>query len=135
MNRTDPWSWKSRSRCSIADFSEETSEQLEAEGWSLWGGRGLTTLIGDAAHAIRPDDGYGQSLGLEDAVVMGQILASRQRPIEDLSETLRRFEHTRLSRVKRVYDNQYGRNEEHVTPDQQIGPKTPESIEWLEAGV
>lgn len=136
VNLSDSSSWKPYPRSSIVDFSDNAQAQLEGEGRSLWGGRGSITVVGDAAHAMRPIDGFGGSLGLEDAVVMARTMTSRPLSSkQDISDLLRQFEQERLPRVKRVYDNQYERYEMRMTQGQQPGSNPREFVEWLEAGV
>lgn len=68
--------------------------------------RDRVVLIGDAAHAMSPAGGQGASLALEDAMLLGQLMADRARPFE---ESFARFEHLRRSRaeaiVARGYEN------------------------------
>jgi 2-polyprenyl-6-methoxyphenol hydroxylase-like FAD-dependent oxidoreductase len=68
--------------------------------------RGRVALIGDAAHAMSPAGGQGASMALEDAMLLGRLLADRARPVE---AAFARFEQLRRSRaeatVARGYDN------------------------------
>jgi 2-polyprenyl-6-methoxyphenol hydroxylase-like FAD-dependent oxidoreductase len=63
-------------------------------------------LIGDAAHAMSPAGGQGASLALEDAMLLGRLVADRARP---LAESFALFERLRRGRaeamVARGYDN------------------------------
>jgi 2-polyprenyl-6-methoxyphenol hydroxylase-like FAD-dependent oxidoreductase len=68
--------------------------------------RERVVLIGDAAHAMSPAGGQGASLALEDAMLLGQLVAERARPLE---QSFARFEQLRRSRaeamVKQGYEN------------------------------
>jgi 2-polyprenyl-6-methoxyphenol hydroxylase-like FAD-dependent oxidoreductase len=68
--------------------------------------RDRVVLIGDAAHAMSPAGGQGASLALEDAMLLGQLVAERARPLE---QSFARFEQLRRSRaeamVKQGYEN------------------------------
>jgi len=68
--------------------------------------RERVVLIGDAAHAMSPAGGQGASLALEDAMLLGQLVAQRARPLE---QSFARFEALRRSRaeamVARGYEN------------------------------
>jgi len=76
-----------------------------------WGGRGLITLVGDVAHAMRPTDGDGGSMALEDALVLGRVIGSASTPLTTTSipHLLRNFESERLPRVQKVWQNQFDR--------------------------
>lgn len=83
---------------SVVDFSDNTLATLGGR----WGGRGLVTLTGDAAHPCCPTDGQGRNQAFEDAVVMCRTFKD-DLPV---SESLRKFEETRLPGVKRIHDDQ-----------------------------
>eukprot|EP00536_Pseudo-nitzschia_multiseries_P000736 jgi/Psemu1/62805/estExt_Genemark1.C_90098 len=126
----------------VADFSDDTLSRFDGR----WGGKGRVTLIGDAAHAMRPTDGQGGNMGFEDAIVLCRLLGSedvctstsgssptgaRTEAIEDI---LGKFERMRLPRVKKVHDNQRLRYEARQRGEQ-IGRMAPEFKEWVENGV
>ena len=90
---------------------------------SGWGGTGRITLIGDAAHAVRPSSGLGGSVAFEDAVVLSRLLAninnennndddddnnnSNNDSNHDLvADALRQFETQRFPRVRSISDDQ-----------------------------
>jgi len=69
--------------------------------------RERVVLIGDAAHAMSPAGGQGASLALEDAMLLGQLVAEQaRRPLE---QSFARFEQLRRPRaeamVARGYEN------------------------------
>jgi 2-polyprenyl-6-methoxyphenol hydroxylase-like FAD-dependent oxidoreductase len=64
---------------------------------STWG-RGRVTLVGDAAHAMLPGLGQGACSALEDAVVLGEKVASTGDPVT----ALRRYERDRRRRARRL---------------------------------
>ena len=63
-----------------------------------WWGRGLVTLLGDAAHATTPNLGQGACMALEDAVVLAHCL-STVRPAES---ALREYERRRIPRTRAI---------------------------------
>lgn len=71
---------------------------------SGWGGKGRITLIGDAAHALRPASGLGGSLAFEDVVLLTRHLKSKTT--HQVPEALREFERIRFSRCKTIVDDQ-----------------------------
>lgn len=58
-------------------------------------GRGRTTLLGDAAHAMTPNLGQGACQAIEDAVVLARCLHEHREPIV----ALRRYEARRIART------------------------------------
>lgn len=60
--------------------------------------RGRAALLGDSAHAMTPNMGQGGCQAIEDAVVLGQCLASAQT----VQEGLQRYQHLRLPRANRI---------------------------------
>ena len=124
-------------KTSVIDFSEETLSSYTGGGW---GGKGRVTLVGDAAHGMRPTDGYGGSLALEDAVVLSRVLKDTSIQSNDshhshLPQLLRKFESQRLPRVKKVYDNQNERYEIRMGSGKNPGPQSSEFLNWLYQGV
>jgi FAD-dependent urate hydroxylase len=111
---------------SVVDFSDDTLATLGGR----WGGRGQVTLTGDAAHACRPTDGQGGNQAFEDAVVLCRTLK------DDLPilETLRKFEETRLPRVKRIHDDQRIRYENRMR-GVPVGPQPLAMHQWIAEGV
>jgi 2-polyprenyl-6-methoxyphenol hydroxylase-like FAD-dependent oxidoreductase len=61
-------------------------------------GRGRVTLVGDAAHAMLPGLGQGACSALEDAVALGEKIASIPDPVA----ALRKYEHDRRRRARRL---------------------------------
>ena len=76
------------------------SALYEREPLARWGIGGIT-LLGDACHPMLPFMAQGAGMAIEDAVVLGRALsglASR----EDIDQSLRRYEHTRIERTARI---------------------------------
>lgn len=119
-------------KTSIIDLSGDTLDAYERGGW---GGRGRITLIGDAAHAMRPTDGYGGSMAMEDAVVLTRILQNNADQDVSIQDLLQTYESERLPRVKKVYDNQCERYDTRMQKGQRPGPQSQEFMDWLLAGV
>ena len=77
-----------------------------------WGGRGRVTLIGDAAHAMRPSAGLGSSMAFEDVVVLYRTLLEQEtitqplRTRDDWERLIQTFENERLPRVRRIVEEQ-----------------------------
>jgi 2-polyprenyl-6-methoxyphenol hydroxylase-like FAD-dependent oxidoreductase len=61
-------------------------------------GRGRVTLLGDAAHPMKPNIGQGAAQALEDAVVLGACLAANRDP----EDALRSYERRRAKRTRAV---------------------------------
>lgn len=77
--------------------------------------RGRVLLIGDAVHATTPHMGQGAAQAMEDAVVLGELLASD----EPLPELFDAFMRRRYERCKFVCEAsiQIGEWEQHPTPE------------------
>ncbi|KAL7461393.1 hypothetical protein ACHAXS_001813 [Conticribra weissflogii] len=125
-------------KSTIINFSDDTIASLGGG----WGGKGRITLVGDCAHGMRPTDGYGGSMALEDAVVLGRMLQNwiegehdKSSSHPSLESVLRDFESQRLPRVKRIYDNQFERYDIRMKGGKRLGPQDEEFMAWLLAGV
>jgi len=70
LNLSDPHHLEPYPKTSVIDMSDTTLDLYKGR----WGGRGRITLVGDASHGMRPTDGYGGSMAMEDAVVLTRIL-------------------------------------------------------------
>lgn len=88
----------------IADFLEATDEAdilkhgaRDCAPLRQWG-KGLVTLLGDAAHPCTPNLGQGGCMALEDALVLAKCLGSAV-PIRT---ALRRYESLRAHRTKHI---------------------------------
>jgi 2-polyprenyl-6-methoxyphenol hydroxylase-like FAD-dependent oxidoreductase len=95
---------------------------MPAQGAQGWGGRGRVTLLGDAAHAMRPISGQGSNQAFEDCVALVRELTGESplsplslktggnrvdlTDFSDVDERLRKFEATRLPRVRVIHANQ-----------------------------
>jgi len=110
----------------VLDFSDEYLSGLEGR----WGGRGLVTLLGDAAHAMRPTDGQGGNMAFEDVVVLFREIVKKISTHELLGE----FERKRLPRVSKVHHSQRERYEERMRGGA-AKPLPHDFREWLLAGV
>lgn len=70
-------------------------DELDRPTW----GSGATVLVGDAAHAITPNLGFGAGLAIEDAATLGLLLADGCPPGE-AATALRRARHRRARSVQ-----------------------------------
>jgi 2-polyprenyl-6-methoxyphenol hydroxylase-like FAD-dependent oxidoreductase len=101
-----------------------------------WGGKGRVTLIGDAAHALRPASGLGGSLAFEDVALLSRCLKSKTTT--QIPEALREFETLRFTRCKTIVDDQTRLAEVAYVEDREAAVKklewTPEYREWVFTG-
>jgi 2-polyprenyl-6-methoxyphenol hydroxylase-like FAD-dependent oxidoreductase len=128
-------------RARIMQFDDHALSQCQEGGW---GGRGRVTLVGDAAHGMRPTDGQGGNQAFEDAVVLTRTLRAALAAADSADgygstapsapQVLRAFESERLPRVQRIYESQQDRYERRMRGEQ-VGPLSPEFREWLHSGV
>jgi 2-polyprenyl-6-methoxyphenol hydroxylase-like FAD-dependent oxidoreductase len=72
-------------------------ELFERDPLPSWGA-GRVTLLGDAAHPLLPHTGQGAVQALEDAVGLGLTLSGDV----DVERALRRYEHVRMRRTRRL---------------------------------
>lgn len=72
-------------------------DELDRPVW----GDGATVLVGDAAHAVTPNLGFGAGLAIEDAAALGLLLADGC-PAGGAARALRRSRHRRVRRVQLV---------------------------------
>jgi 2-polyprenyl-6-methoxyphenol hydroxylase-like FAD-dependent oxidoreductase len=112
--------------------ASSSSETTIATGW---GGRGCVTLIGDAAHALRPAVGLGGSLAFEDVAVLTRQLrsvanAGSSVSSKSISEALREFERRRFPRCKAIADDQSRNSEAYYTSNVKDARA---KLEWSEA--
>lgn len=67
--------------------------ELDRPAW----GRGRIALLGDAAHAMTPNQGQGAAMAIEDAVALAAVLRDG---VEGATDRYRRLRHTRVRRVQ-----------------------------------
>jgi len=125
--------------------SFQWSIDFATTGWGT-GKHDRIILIGDAAHAMRPTDGLGASMALEDCVVFCRHLAAAvsTKPVlsslgehfdaEKCKETILKVEHTRLPRVKEIHENQEERAAARLRGEIAV-PWTEEFERWVFSGV
>ncbi|CAB9499096.1 heptyl-3-hydroxy-4(1H)-quinolone synthase [Seminavis robusta] len=115
---------------------------LPEEDGKGWGGKGRITLLGDAAHALRPASGQGGSMAFEDAVVLCRVLQKKfgsskqdQAPTKtEIEQALQEYENTRLPRVRKLWVDQWERAEatyKNIT----VKPWDEEFSNWVFQGV
>lgn len=76
-----------------------------------WGGKGRITLVGDAAHSVRPASGLGGSLAFEDAALLGRYITRSNSSAASIESQLREFEAIRLPRCRSISNDQSMRSE------------------------
>ncbi len=88
----------------IGDFLEATSENeilkhgaRDCAPLKQWG-KGLVTLLGDAAHPCTPNLGQGGCMALEDALVLAKSIKDEM----SLDHALRRYELRRIHRTRHI---------------------------------
>jgi 2-polyprenyl-6-methoxyphenol hydroxylase-like FAD-dependent oxidoreductase len=88
----------------VADFLEATPESeilkngaRDCAPLKQWG-KGLVTLLGDAAHPCTPNLGQGGCMALEDALVLAKSINSET----SLRSALRRYESRRINRTRHI---------------------------------
>lgn len=73
---------------------------------------GRVTLVGDSAHVMPPGQGLGGSNVLEDARLLSDLLASKQKPI-DWKELTEEYEKQMFARAKKVVQESNSTAESH----------------------
>ncbi|HEX2203289.1 MAG TPA: FAD-dependent monooxygenase [Longimicrobium sp.] len=88
----------------------DTCDRPPVRGW----GRGLVTLLGDAAHPTTPNFGQGGCMAIEDAAVLAASLAAT----DDVAAALRDFEARRYRRTTWITRQslRYGRLAQLASP-------------------
>jgi 2-polyprenyl-6-methoxyphenol hydroxylase-like FAD-dependent oxidoreductase len=101
-----------------------------------WGGRGRVTLIGDAAHAMRPTTGFGTALAFEDVAILCRKLKNIKVPTtrKDCKDIILDFESERLKRVK-VISEQQTESAEAAHRGEKSQTLSQEYKEWVYAGI
>mmetsp|Transcript_11633 Transcript_11633/g.20966 ORF Transcript_11633/g.20966 Transcript_11633/m.20966 type:complete len:416 (+) Transcript_11633:53-1300(+) len=104
-----------------------------------WGGEGRITLIGDAAHSVRPVSGLGGSLAFEDAALLYRALLDvdedGDRDSSTLGRRLRGFEAKRLPRCRSISRDQSIRSSLSYKVNYGDIPRwNPLYEEWIWAG-
>jgi 2-polyprenyl-6-methoxyphenol hydroxylase-like FAD-dependent oxidoreductase len=102
-----------------------------------WGGKGRITLIGDAAHSLRPASGLGGSLAFEDAALLARYIArSNTSSAASIEEQLREFEKIRLPRCKSISNDQSIRSElSYKLGFGAVPTWDPAYAEWIKDGI
>jgi len=72
-------------------------ELVDRDPIPFWG-RGVVTLLGDAAHPVLPHTGQGAAQAMADAVTLGKALTGDG----DVARALRAYERDRLARTSRL---------------------------------
>mmetsp|Transcript_29104 Transcript_29104/g.53252 ORF Transcript_29104/g.53252 Transcript_29104/m.53252 type:complete len:384 (-) Transcript_29104:2349-3500(-) len=82
--------------------------EIPSEDGNGWGGRGRVTIIGDAAHAMRPASGQGTSLAFEDCLILCRKVKGHMEQIsksrKGCEHVMQEFENERLPRVRKIWD-------------------------------
>jgi len=106
-----------------------------------WGGKGRITLIGDAAHSIRPASGLGGSLAFEDSVLVSRAITSSSTGTSSMdgsngiANRLREFETQRLPRCRSISRDQTLRSTLAYTIGFAAVPQwDPQYKKWVFAG-
>jgi 2-polyprenyl-6-methoxyphenol hydroxylase-like FAD-dependent oxidoreductase len=116
-------------RDQITDSTQVVYRPLEAVFVPAPWHRGRVLMIGDAVHATTPHMGQGAAQAVEDAVVLGQLVAANL-PMPQLLET---FMQRRYERCKFIYESslQIGEWEQHLTPDADPATLTRRMLEAM----
>jgi 2-polyprenyl-6-methoxyphenol hydroxylase-like FAD-dependent oxidoreductase len=133
------WSWSEKARALIALPDQWLKWALYDRKAPFRAGDGAVTLIGDAAHPMLPFLAQGAGMAIEDAAVLGAMLA---RYRDDPADALRAYEGARWHRVARTQQasRKHGRIYGLTGPEAAIrnlgmrlkgGEKLRESYDWL----
>ncbi|KAI9881208.1 MAG: hypothetical protein M1830_007186 [Pleopsidium flavum] len=86
-------------------------DQKEPRGFSQWEHKNAPTyangrvcIMGDAAHAMTPWQGSGAAQAIEDAMILGTLLAAIKTP-EQLDGALRAYDTVRRPRTQRIVES------------------------------
>lgn len=129
--------WKRSAENEVTKSFELFTAKLPETVGGGWGGRGRVTLIGDAAHAIRPTTGFGTALAFEDVAVLRRKLSLQQQQSmsrKECQEVILDFENERLERVKVISDQQ-SEAAEAAHRGEKSKTFTEEYKKWVYAGV
>jgi 2-polyprenyl-6-methoxyphenol hydroxylase-like FAD-dependent oxidoreductase len=130
-NPLDDLTWSTE--MAVVDLDEEASFHRETNH-HRWGGRGRITLVGDAAHSIRPASGLGGSLAFEDATILSRCLLSTTSPTS-IAQRLTDFETQRLPRCRSLSRDQTLRSTLAYTVGfANIPPWDPQYRDWVFQG-
>ncbi|WP_425919492.1 salicylate 1-monooxygenase [Acinetobacter sp. TSRC1-2] len=94
-------------------------------------------VIGDAAHAMLPHQGAGAGQGLEDALILANLLANPQLTAENIKLVSKIYEDIRLDRAVKVQHTSHESGEiyELYSPDypsfEEIGAHLAHRFDWL----
>jgi salicylate hydroxylase len=99
---------------------------------------GRICIMGDAAHATTPHLGAGAGQAVEDAYVLGSLLLSEIKTVDDIEKVFRAYEFVRIERSQKVVaESEFvGRLWDKEVPEFEadyasIGAKFDAILEWV----
>ncbi|OTA68363.1 salicylate hydroxylase [Hypoxylon sp. EC38] len=85
-----------------------TLDQPDPQGYSQWEhkstssyAKGNVCIVGDAAHAMTPWQGFGAGMAIEDAMVLRKLFANIESP-KEIGAVFKAFDAVRRSRCERI---------------------------------
>ncbi|KAI0179362.1 salicylate hydroxylase [Hypoxylon sp. FL1284] len=102
-------------------------DQPDPHGYSQWDHRSTPTyangrvcIIGDAAHAMTPWQGFGAGMAIEDAMILGALFRNILSP-DGVESTFKAFDGVRRPRCERIIHSSRGTGEIFCGQDEQVG--------------